>query len=116
MDNKKISAELAKKLQAAKTPEDLQAVAQAAINAVLEQETSLESAQQLIYEQSQLLEKQRLADPKYRPEVKIGTKTVKIIHGVKIGDKVFSIADLEKDLKVVKNLVDSGSSAVKVIG
>ena len=115
MSNKKFTAAilLTALAAAAADPEKLKKVADDAISLVKEQEEELESAKQLVGELEQTAETLKANDKNYRPEVTVKSDKYRINHGINLGEgKILTIAELAKDLNLVKKLGDGDSTAV----
>lgn len=98
---------------AAADPEKLKKVADDAITLVKEQEGELESATSLIDELETTNEKLKVSDKNYRPEVTVAKDKYRVNHGINLGEgKILTIAELAKDLALVKKLGDGDSTAV----
>ncbi len=76
-------------------------------------EKDLKTAQEVADEQSALIESLKGSSPAYKPTIKVGKKSVRILHGVQFNGEVLSITDLEKSSAVVSKLLAAGSTAVE---
>lgn len=82
---------------------------------VAKKDGDLKIAQEVSDEQSALIETLKGSNPTFKPTVKVGQKTIRILHGVKFEDRIFTIADLEKNPKVVGQLYKTESTAVEEV-
>jgi hypothetical protein len=99
----------------AEAGEDLAKIKKIALDAIgsLEiQEGNVTTATQMINELQEANDRQKKADPNYRPEVKIKNDVYRVVHGFNNGKAVLTVDDIAKDLKLVKELGESDSTAV----
>lgn len=82
---------------------------------IAKKESDLKTAQEVSDEQSAIIETLKGSNPTFKPTVKVGQKTYRILHGVKLEDREYTIADLEKNTSVVTKLFKAQSTAVEEV-